>query len=76
VFSLCGSFVCLHVYDCLGDLFELFSRVFYYGDVCSVIDSVIPFVVGGIWCCLCEVILKGILCEYLAGGFGFNFVLF
>jgi len=50
--------------------------VSYYGYVCGVSDSAVPLVVVGSWCCLCEEMLKCILCEYLDGGFGFDFVLF
>ena len=48
----------------------------YYSDVCSVSDSAVPLVVVGSWCCLCEEMLKCILCEFLDGRFGFDFVLF
>ena len=76
VFSLCSSFFFLHAYDCLGESFELFACVFYCGDVCSVGDSALPLMVGGIWCRLCEEIVECIFCECLNGVFGFGFVLF
>ena len=76
MFILGGSFFCLHDDDCAVDLFKLFACVFDSGEICGVVESEVPLVVGGSGCGLCGEVLQGILCEFLDGEFVFGSLLF
>ena len=58
MFILCGSLFCLNVYDFSVYLFKLFACVFDCGDVCGVVESEVPLVVGGSRCGLSEEVVK------------------